>query len=63
MGTIQPSTSVFSDPAYGSVKQFGQALDVANRYVGRAKTMRDGSYLRGLEEMVKLFQSKKSYVL
>jgi tetratricopeptide (TPR) repeat protein len=43
--------------------QFDRALEVANKYLGWARTMRDSSYLHRLEVMVRLFQSKKPYVL
>jgi tetratricopeptide (TPR) repeat protein len=49
--------------AYACAGQFDQALEVAKKYLGWAKTMKDSSYLRRLEVMVSFFQSKKLYTL
>ena len=49
--------------AYASVGQFDRALEVANKYHGWAKTMKDSSYLRRLQVMVGFFQSKRPFSL
>jgi hypothetical protein len=49
--------------AYARVGRFDQALEVANKYSGWSKTMRDGSYLRRLQTMTSSFQKKKPYSL
>jgi tetratricopeptide (TPR) repeat protein len=49
--------------AYACAGQFDTALEVAKKYLGWAKTMKDSSYLRRLEVMVSFFQSKKLYTL
>ena len=49
--------------AHARAGQFDQALEVANKYAGWAKTMKDTSYLRRLQVMIGLFQSRRPYVL
>ncbi len=49
--------------AYARTGHFDQALEVANKFVGWAKTMRDSSYLRRLQSMIRCFQDKKPYAL
>jgi tetratricopeptide (TPR) repeat protein len=49
--------------AYARSGHFDQALEIANKYLGWAKTMRDTSYLRRLQVMISFFQSKKAFVL
>jgi tetratricopeptide (TPR) repeat protein len=49
--------------AYARVKRFDRALEVANRYIVGAKTMREGSYLRKLQIMVEFFHNNKPYAL
>jgi tetratricopeptide (TPR) repeat protein len=49
--------------AYGRMKQFDQAIGVANKYTGWAKTMKKSSYLHKLEAMTKSFRDKKPYTL
>jgi tetratricopeptide (TPR) repeat protein len=49
--------------AYARVGQFDRALEVANKYAGWAKTMKDSSYLRRLQAMVQSFQGKTPFAL
>jgi tetratricopeptide (TPR) repeat protein len=49
--------------AYARTRQFDAALEIANKYIGWARTMRDSSYLHRLEVMTGLFHDKKPYVL
>jgi len=49
--------------SYARVGRFDRALEVANRYIGWAKTMRDSSYLRRLRTMITFFHDKKPYAL
>jgi tetratricopeptide (TPR) repeat protein len=49
--------------AYARAGQFDPALEVAKKFLGWAKTMKDSSYRRRLEVMASFFQSKKPYTL
>jgi hypothetical protein len=43
--------------AYARMKQFGQALEVASKYLDWAKTMNKSSYLQRLQLMVDASQN------
>lgn len=47
--------------AYARAGRFDQALEVANKYMDWAKSMRDSSYLRRLQLMLGFFKNKKPY--
>ena len=49
--------------AYARAGRFDQALATAEKYLGWAKTMKDGRYLRRLQTMTGLFREKKPYDL
>lgn len=49
--------------AYARAKQFEKALEVANKYLGYARTMKQSTYLSRLQEMTTLFRDRKPYSL
>jgi hypothetical protein len=49
--------------AYGEMKQFDRAIEVANKHLDKAQTLRQKEYARKLSSLVELLQSRKSYRL
>jgi len=45
------------------MKQFDRAIEVANKHLDKAKTLRQKEYARGLSSLVELLQSRKPYRL
>jgi tetratricopeptide (TPR) repeat protein len=49
--------------AYGEMKQFDRAIEVANKHLDKAKTLRQKEYARKLSSLLQLLQSRKPYRL